>query len=241
VTTELAAIYREQVPPVYYQKTTENGTYCYVGGTPECEALVAVCEERGIELPMDLYYSSASRSKLGGAEAAQLAGVIASGAAPRLEALSLFHNQIGNTGCMALAAALAKEGAAPRLKQLDLRSNKIGDEGCDALAAALGKEGAAPRLDHLSLGDNEIGDEGCKALAAALGKEGAAPRLEYLGLRENKIGDEGCDALAAALKEGAAPSLKARDATLATRPSPVQCSSPLPSRADAQRGQREAA
>ena len=161
MTTELAAIYREQVPPVYYQKTTENGTYCYVGGTPECEALVAVCEERGIELPMDLYYSSASRSKLGGAEAAQLAGVIASGAAPRLEALSLFHNQIGNTGCMALAAALAKEGAAPRLKQLDLRSNKIGDEGCDALAAALGKEGAAPRLDDLSLGDNEIGDEGC--------------------------------------------------------------------------------
>ena len=45
--------------------------------------------------------------------------------------------------------------------------------------------------------------------------------LETLGLYANKIDDEGFKALAAALKEGAAPSLKARDATLATRPSPA--------------------
>ncbi|EOD19123.1 hypothetical protein EMIHUDRAFT_369653, partial [Emiliania huxleyi CCMP1516] len=85
----------------------------------------------------------------------------------------------------------------------------------DAEAAQLAEvlaSGAAPRLDTLSLGNNKIGDEGCKALAAALGKEGAAPRLEYLYLDNNEIGDEGCKALAAALKEGAAPSLKARDA-----------------------------
>ncbi|EOD17328.1 hypothetical protein EMIHUDRAFT_355829, partial [Emiliania huxleyi CCMP1516] len=116
----------------------------------------------------------------GDAEAAQLAEVLASGAAPRLEKLYL--------------------------------------------------EGAAPRLEDLYLGNNEIGDEGCKALAAALGKEGAAPRLEVLDLLGNRIGDEGCKALAAALKEGAAPSLKARDAPpLATRPSPAQCSSHIPS------------
>ncbi|EOD10939.1 hypothetical protein EMIHUDRAFT_358041, partial [Emiliania huxleyi CCMP1516] len=80
----------------------------------------------------------------GGAEAAQLAEVLASGAAPRLELLYLSGNQIGDEGCKALAAAL-KEGAAPRLETLWLRGNKIGDEGWKALAAAL-KEGAAPSL-----------------------------------------------------------------------------------------------
>ncbi|EOD10767.1 hypothetical protein EMIHUDRAFT_447308, partial [Emiliania huxleyi CCMP1516] len=143
----------------------------------------------------------------GDAEAAQLAEVLASGAAPRLETLVLHGNNIGDEGWKALAAAL-KEGAAPRLEYLTLNGNKIGDEGSKALAAALGKEGAAPRLEYLALNGNKIGDEGSKALAAALGKEGAAPRLEYLYLHSNKIGDEGCKALAAALKEGAAPSLK---------------------------------
>ena len=45
----------------------------------------------------------------GDAEAAHLAKVLASGAAPRLETLKLCHNQIGDEGCTALAAAL-KEG-----------------------------------------------------------------------------------------------------------------------------------
>ncbi|EOD17301.1 hypothetical protein EMIHUDRAFT_244161 [Emiliania huxleyi CCMP1516] len=112
----------------------------------------------------------------GDAETAQLAEVLASGAAPRLEYLGLGGNKIGDEGCKALAAALGKEGAAPRLKTLNLGGNQIGDEGCKALAAAL-KEGAAPRLKTLNLGGNQIGDEGCKALAAAL-KEGAAPSLK---------------------------------------------------------------
>ncbi|EOD06775.1 hypothetical protein EMIHUDRAFT_106703 [Emiliania huxleyi CCMP1516] len=146
----------------------------------------------------------------------------------------------GDAEAAQLAEVLAS-GAAPRLERLELQRNKIGDEGCKALAAALGKEGAAPRLETLSLGENKIGDEGCKALAAALGKEGAAPRLKELYLFCNEIGDEGCKALAAALKEGAAPSLKARDAPLATRPSPAQCSSHLPSRAVSLRGQQGAA
>uniref|UniRef100_A0A0D3KKN8 Uncharacterized protein n=1 Tax=Emiliania huxleyi (strain CCMP1516) TaxID=280463 RepID=A0A0D3KKN8_EMIH1 len=51
----------------------------------------------------------------GDAEAAQLAEVLASGAAPRLETLYLNENEIGDEGCKALAAAL-KEGAAPSLK-----------------------------------------------------------------------------------------------------------------------------
>merc|ERR1719238_2427139 len=89
----------------------------------------------------------------GDAEAAQLAEVLASGAAPRLEKLRLYGNKIGDEGCKALAAALGKEGAAPRLETLYLGVNKIGDEGCMALAAAL-KEGAAPSLKYLEV-DNE--------------------------------------------------------------------------------------
>ena len=45
----------------------------------------------------------------GDAEAAQLAEVLASGAAPRLEKLRLNGNKIGDEGCKALAAALGKE------------------------------------------------------------------------------------------------------------------------------------
>ena len=68
----------------------------------------------------------------GDAEAAQLAEVLASGAAPRLETLYLPSNKIGDEGCKALAAALGKEGAAPRLEDLNLRSNKTegGCRGC---------------------------------------------------------------------------------------------------------------
>ncbi|EOD40575.1 hypothetical protein EMIHUDRAFT_222693 [Emiliania huxleyi CCMP1516] len=131
----------------------------------------------------------------------------------------------GDAEVAQLAEVLAS-GAAPRLEKLWLNYNQIGDEGCKALAAALGKEGAVPRLETLSLVGNKIGDEGCKALAAAIGKEGTAPRLETLYLEGNQIGEEGCKALAA-------PSLKARDEPLAARPSPAQCSSRLPSRADA--------
>ena len=82
--------------------------------------------------------------------------------------------------------------------------------------------GKATKLIYWNLG---WGDAEAAQLAEVLAS-GAAPRLEHLFLDDNKIGDEGCKALAAALKEGAAPSLKARDAPLATRP--AQCSSNLP-------------
>ena len=96
--------------------------------------------------------------------------------------------------------------------------------------------GKATELDYGSLG---WGDAEAAQLAEVLAS-GAAPRLEKLYLQRNKIGDEGCKALAAALKEGAAPSLKARDPRH-TRTSPAQCSSRLSSRADAQGGQQGAA
>ena len=85
------------------------------------------------------------------------------------------------------------------------------------------------------------GDAEAAQLAEVLAS-GAAPRLEDLWLDGNEtIRDEGCKALAAALKEGAAPSLKARDEYgLPHAPSPAQCSSHLPSRAEPHHGQQAA-
>ena len=76
--------------------------------------------------------------------------------------------------------------------------------------------GKATWLDYSWL---DWGDAEAAQLAEVLAS-GAAPRLERLWLRGNKIGDEGCKALAAALKEGAAPSLKARDASPRHTPLP---------------------
>ena len=76
--------------------------------------------------------------------------------------------------------------------------------------------GKATELNYDGLG---WGDAEAAHLAEVLAS-GAAPRLERLYLSFNKIGDEGCKALAAALKEGAAPSLKARDASPRHTPLP---------------------
>ena len=84
-------------------------------GPSECEDLVAVCEERNIELPMRLTHLGSLGLGWGDTEVVQLAEVLASGAAPRLERLNLLYNEIGDEGCQALAAAL-KGGAAPSLK-----------------------------------------------------------------------------------------------------------------------------
>jgi len=97
--------------------------------------------------------------------------------------------------------------------------------------------GKATELGYHGLG---WGDAEAAQLAEVLAS-GAAPRLEKLCLappQHDRLATRAasCKALAAALKEGAAPSLKARDALLATRPSPAQCSSHLPSRAAARRG-----
>ena len=58
----------------------------------------------------------------GDAEAAQLAEVITSGAAPMLEELHLDGNEIGDEGYKALAAAIRKDGAAPRLSLVSVDS-----------------------------------------------------------------------------------------------------------------------
>ena len=77
----------------------------------------------------------------GDAEAAQLAEVLASVAAPRLERLDLSRNQIGSKGSKALIAALRKEGAAPHLESLALHSNQIGDKELKTLARVCEERG----------------------------------------------------------------------------------------------------
>ena len=81
----------------------------------------------------DLFYSNLG---WGDAGAAQLAAVLASGAAPRIETLWLDGNQIGDEGCKALAAAIGKKGALPRLEKLVLARARITDEGRRVLATA---------------------------------------------------------------------------------------------------------
>ena len=159
-----------------------------------------------------------------GAEAAKLAEVIASTAAPQLQRLGLEHNKFGDEGCKWLSSTLR---AAPQLEWLRLDDNQIGDDGLKALAATL-REGAAPRLKTLNLIDNQIGNAGLEALASALK---AALRLEKLYLENNQnIGDVGYKKLAAALKEGYAPRLKVNSAPPLYSPSPAHMPhrTPLP-------------
>ena len=52
----------------------------------------------------------------GDAEAAQLAGVLASGVAPQLETLALEGNPVSGAGLNALAAAICRKRATPPLK-----------------------------------------------------------------------------------------------------------------------------
>ncbi|CAK0906553.1 unnamed protein product, partial [Prorocentrum cordatum] len=139
----------------------------------------------------------------------QVAAVLASGAAPRLQRLYLSSNRVGDEGAAALAEALRAPGALPRLQRLYLFDNRVGDEGAAALAEALRAPGALPSLQALGLDGNRVGDEGAAALAEALRAPGALPSLQALGLDGNRAGDEGAAALAEALRApGALPRLQ---------------------------------
>ena len=106
-----------------------------------------------------------------GADDASMAavfGALVSGAAPALERLCLWKNEIGDEGVRHLGDALER-GAAPALKGLDLGSNKIGDEGMRHLGDALAR-GAAPALKRLELFRNPASDAARKAVEDALKK-----------------------------------------------------------------------
>ena len=77
----------------------------------------------------------------GDAEAARLAGVIASGALASLKVLNLNNNQIGDAGCTALAK-VCTGGALPSLKTLYMNNGPLGTEH-PALKAACQARGIA--------------------------------------------------------------------------------------------------
>ena len=109
-----------------------------------------------------------------------LGDALAPGAAPALETLYLYRNEIGDEGMRHLGDALAR-GAAPALETLDLRENKIGDEGMRHLGEALAR-GAAPAIKELAkyswvpglhLGGNPASDAAKKAVEDALKNRGS--------------------------------------------------------------------
>lgn len=105
-----------------------------------------------------------------------MAAVLIGGATPRLRDLDLSFNNIGDTGAIALAAALPM---VPRIGSLDLSDNRIGDAGTAALADALLR---SPSLGWLSLHTNRIGDKGASALADVLPH---AHQLLWLNVHSN--------------------------------------------------------
>ena len=105
--------------------------------------------------------------------------------------LDLHNNEIGEAGAKALAESLKDN---PNITVLYLWGNKIGDAGAKALVEGLKDN---PNITELSLGDNQIGEEGAIALAESL----KGSQITTLYLEYNQIGDAGAIALAGALKD----------------------------------------
>jgi uncharacterized protein (TIGR02996 family) len=110
-----------------------------------------------------------------------LAGLADGDGLPRLEALDLAHNSLGEEG----AEALARSGR--RLRRLSLDHNDAGDAGAIALAGA----GCLGRLERLGLGANSVSDDGARAIAASAHLRA----LRSLDLEHNLIGEAGVLAL----------------------------------------------
>lgn len=100
--------------------------------------------------------------------AAAFFGRLAKRDLPRVKALSLRHNDLGERGVAALAAA-AERNALPNLERLDLRRNAIGDAGMKRLATAVSKGAFSAAIDQTSINVLENrGDR--KPVKDALGK-----------------------------------------------------------------------
>mmetsp|Transcript_2677 Transcript_2677/g.3955 ORF Transcript_2677/g.3955 Transcript_2677/m.3955 type:complete len:513 (+) Transcript_2677:47-1585(+) len=108
---------------------------------------------------------------------------------PELEELHLQHNNIGLTGCTALADTLRGWGAS-NLKHLDLDGNGIDDQGLQTLAAGI----TNTKLEELYLSDNLITAVGLRSMSDYFQSESCC--LKTLNVLRNDFGDEGAVALA---------------------------------------------
>ncbi|KAL1529175.1 hypothetical protein AB1Y20_000134 [Prymnesium parvum] len=116
---------------------------------------------------------------------------------PRLEALDLSHNSVGDVGARELSVLLEHD-ALPSLRHLDLRWNGIGPRGGRYLGAALA---SSQRLQSLALDWNGLMDRGARALGDGLAENTA---LQFLSLEHNAIKNEGAKALALGLRRNGA-------------------------------------
>ena len=120
------------------------------------------------------------------------------------QVLSLFDNQIGDTGMSALASACAN-GPLPALRKLLLSDNQIGDAGMSALASAC----ANGALDKLEVSwcptvvslcpDLRLGMCTLLTRSSAL----FVCHMQILSLYGNNIGDQGMVKISEALEKGA--------------------------------------
>ena len=105
-----------------------------------------------------------------------------------VEKLHLQCNQIGDTGCQALAQFLKQ---CPKLSVLHLENNQISDKGARYLGEGLTD---CSKLTEVHLDHNRISNEGVGVLAESL-----AP-CEMIRLEHNEIGNEGAKSFANSLK-----------------------------------------
>lgn len=124
-------------------------------------AVVALCDALSTGEGQALH-TLRLRDNVFGAEGAEaVARLLQHGELP-LACLDMGHNEILDSGVVALAAVF---DAAGHLTTLNLDCNSVSAVGAQALAAALPR---APALRTLSMADNDLGDVGTAALEAAL-------------------------------------------------------------------------
>jgi hypothetical protein len=109
---------------------------------------------------------------------------------PKISAISLRYNKVGDLGAQLLSEALDTNRS---LMHINLECNEINVAGAEYIASSLIEY---KQIKSLRLSYNNIGDEGAMGMAQALEKNTS---LEILTLKENKICTEGLIALASAL------------------------------------------
>ena len=118
-----------------------------------------------------------------------------------LARLVINGDDIGDEGCMAIAAALLDRRTV--LEDLDLWEAGVTEAGGAALAGALFRDGASGKgsvLKRLSLYGNSLRDAGAAAIGEALGYN---TRLEVVDLGGNAIGSTGAEAVAQGIHKNA--------------------------------------
>jgi Ran GTPase-activating protein (RanGAP) involved in mRNA processing and transport len=120
-----------------------------------------------------------------------------------LETLILRDNDLGPSGCAAIASAFANNVT---LRSLDLSGNGIGDEGLSALSLL---PGAFTHLTDFRLARSGLTKAALPVLAACLAVSGA---IRVLDLQQNSVAS-GVTALATVLGQGRLPNLERLDLT----------------------------